>query len=110
MYSPAHSPGVQLVLWSTCARYLWKQYRQGKRTGFLLGYITLLLIIETMFAVVQTRTVQVMYIENRNYPGGPWQYFLDTQSQAIDVIFLATLFLITFLCDTLVVSARRTGR
>ena len=66
----------------------------------------MLLIIETMFAVVQTRTVQVMYIENRNYPGGPWQYFLDTQSQAIDVIFLATLFLITFLCDTLVVSAR----
>ncbi|KAI0756150.1 hypothetical protein C8Q80DRAFT_1071327, partial [Daedaleopsis nitida] len=94
--------GVQLVLWVSCALYLWKQRQRGKQTGFLLCYITLLLIVETIFAIVQARTVQVIYIENRNYPGGPWQYFLDTQYLAINVIFYATLFVITFLCDLLV--------
>ncbi|KAI0714654.1 hypothetical protein C8Q76DRAFT_840916 [Earliella scabrosa] len=94
--------GVQLVLWMSCARYLWKQSRQGKRTGFLLCYITLLLSVETIFAIDQARTVEIIYVDNRNYPGGPWQYFLDTQSQAINVVFYATFFLVTFLCDLLV--------
>lgn len=98
------STGVQLVLWVTCALYLWKLRQRGRQTLLLLCYITLLLIVETIFSVVQARTVQVIYIENRNYPGGPWQYFLDTQYLAINVIFYATLFVITFLCDLLVVS------
>ena len=88
----------------SCARYLWKQSRQGKRTGFLLCYITLLLSVETIFAIDQAYTVEVIYVDNRNYPGGPWQYFLATQSQAINVVFYATFFLVTFLCDLLVVS------
>ena len=92
------------MLWATCALYLWKQRQQGKKTTFLLCYITLLLIVETIYGIVQARTVQVMYIDNRDYPGGPWQYFLDTQYLAINVMFYATLFLITFLCDLLVVS------
>ena len=44
-----------------------------------------------------------MYIENRNYPGGPWIYFLNTQSHPIDVLFDSTVFILTFLCDVLVV-------
>lgn len=98
-----HLEGVQLVLWASCALYLWKQRQRGKKTGLLLCYITLLLVVETIFGIVQARTVQVIYIDNRNYPGGPWQYFLDTQSLAINVMFYATLFVITFLCDLLVV-------
>ncbi|OJT08330.1 hypothetical protein TRAPUB_782 [Trametes pubescens] len=93
--------GVHLVLWTSCALYLWKQRHRGWRTTFLLAYITVLLIVETMFAIVQARTVQELYIENRNYPTGPWQYFLDTQNLAINVIFYATLFVMTFMCDTL---------
>ena len=85
--------------------YLWRQRQRNWKTIFLLGYLTLLMSIETIFCIVQARTVQVIYIENRNYPGGPWQYFLDTQYLAINVMFYATLFVLTFLCDLLVVSA-----
>jgi len=66
--------------------------------------MTLLLLIETLFCIVQARSVQLMYIDNRNYPGGPWQYFLDTQNLPINVMFYATLFVLTFLADLLVVS------
>ena len=96
---------MQLVLWAICALYLWKRRHNGKAATLLLCYITLLLVVQTIYAIVQARTVQVIYIENRNYPGGPWQYFLDTQNLAINVMFYATLFLIAFLCDLLVVSA-----
>ncbi|KAI0352273.1 hypothetical protein OH77DRAFT_1428820 [Trametes cingulata] len=93
--------GVHVVLWTSCAMYLWKQRHRGWRTLFLLGFISLLFIVETMFAIVQARTVEVIYINNRNYPGGPWSYFLASQNLAINVIFYATLFVMTFLCDTL---------
>ena len=92
-----------LVLWTSCVCYLWNHRRRSPKTTLLLVYLCLLFIVETIFCIVQARTVQVIYIENRNYPGGPWQYFLDTQYLAINVMFYATLFIITFLCDLLVV-------
>ena len=94
---------MQFVLWAICALYLRRQQKKGRKTFYLLCYITLLLAIETAYAVVQARTVQLMYVENRNYPGGPWQYFLDTQNLPVNVIFTAAVFSLTFLCDLLVV-------
>lgn len=94
--------GIQLVLYTTCALYLWSQRKLRKQAIFLLAYMTLLLTIESIFMVVQANTVQSIYIDNRNYPGGPWTYFLATQNLAINVIFYATLFVLTFLSDLLV--------
>lgn len=65
--------------------------------------MSLLLLIETLFAAVQARTVEDIYISHRNYPGGPWAYFLHTQYLPVNVIFYSTLFLLTFLSDLLVV-------
>ena len=62
-----------------------------------------LIVAETVFAVTQGKIIQLMYIQHRGYPGGPWQYFLDTQYLAVNVVFDATLFVGTFLCDLLVV-------
>lgn len=91
-------------MYTSCVIYLWQQRKARAQSTFLLAYITLVFVIETLFIAVQARTVQLIYIDNRNYPGGPWAYFLATQSLAVNVIFYATLFVITFLCDCLVVS------
>ena len=45
-----------------------------------------------------------MYIDNRNYPGGPWAYFLATRNVLINEIFYGSLFVLTFLVDLLLVS------
>ena len=72
-------------------------------TIVVLGYITLLLIMETVFSAAQAHTIELMYIDNRNYPGGPWQYFLDNPELPENVLFYAMLYLIAFMCDLLVV-------
>ncbi|KAH0591295.1 hypothetical protein H2248_001383 [Termitomyces sp. 'cryptogamus'] len=64
---------------------------------------TFLITIETLFMIVQAKTVQDIYIDNRNYPGGPWAYFLATQCLQINVMFYATLSVFTFLSDLLIV-------
>ncbi|TBU26636.1 hypothetical protein BD311DRAFT_789690 [Dichomitus squalens] len=94
--------GMQLVLWSSCALYLFQQRRKGWHTTFLLCYISALLIVQTIYSIAQARTVQLLYVENRNYPGGPWQYFLATQSQPINIVYFVTLYLAIFMCDLLV--------
>ncbi|KDR85778.1 hypothetical protein GALMADRAFT_53579 [Galerina marginata CBS 339.88] len=95
--------GIQVVLYTSCALFLWNARRsRGRQSLFLLAYISLLFVVETIFVAVQARTVQVIYIDNRNYPGGPWAYFLATQYLAINVMFYATLFILTFLADLLV--------
>ncbi|CAL1705416.1 unnamed protein product [Somion occarium] len=94
--------GIQIVLYVSCALYLWNTRKERKNALYLLAYITTLIAIETIFIIVQARTVQVLYVDNRNYPGGPWAYFLATQNLAINVLFYATLFVLTFLSDCLV--------
>jgi len=51
---------------------------------------------------VQVCTVEEIYVNNRDYPGGPWTYFLATQSLPINIIFILSLFTLTFLADLLV--------
>ncbi|KAF7293995.1 hypothetical protein MKEN_01445600 [Mycena kentingensis (nom. inval.)] len=94
--------GAQLVLFISCARFLWQRRRHGRQPMFLIAYMTLMLLIESLFLAVQARTVQMVYIDNRNFPGGPWEFFLQSQTAAVNVMFLTTLFLLTFLSDLLV--------
>ncbi|KAJ7198556.1 hypothetical protein GGX14DRAFT_401918 [Mycena pura] len=94
--------GAQLMLYVSCALFLWKRRKQTPQSMFLLAYMSFMLLIESLFIAVQARTVQMIYIENRNYPGGPWAFFLASQTAGINVTFYATLFLLTFLSDILV--------
>ncbi|KIJ27597.1 hypothetical protein M422DRAFT_37667 [Sphaerobolus stellatus SS14] len=95
--------GIQFILYLITARYLWSYSKiRERRLLFLLGYITMLLVWETIFIVVQAITVQDIYVDHRNYPGGPWAYFLATQYKAENIIFYASLFVLTFLSDFLV--------
>ncbi|KAF5361554.1 hypothetical protein D9757_008387 [Collybiopsis confluens] len=93
--------GIQLVLYYSCAMYLWNRRKQSNKSLFLLAYITVLLSVSTIFVIVQARTVQLMYVDNRNYPGGPFEFFLATQNWAVNVMFDASLFVLTFLSDCL---------
>ncbi|KAK2462418.1 hypothetical protein APHAL10511_005552 [Amanita phalloides] len=95
--------GVQLVLYIKCARYLWSQRKiRGKISLFLLGYITVLLSLSSMFVSSGVWTTEDMYINNRNYPDGPWGYFLATQNLPEDILYMVSLFLLTYLSDLLV--------
>ncbi|KAJ7486867.1 hypothetical protein FB451DRAFT_1349966 [Mycena latifolia] len=94
--------GVQSALYVSCVLYLWKRWKEDRYTRFLLAYITMLFLVEFLFVAVQAQTVQMIYIDNRNYPGGPWAFFLATQNAPVNVIFYATLFALTFLSDILV--------
>ncbi len=97
------SIGLQILLRTLCTSCLWKQRNRGWKITLLLGLLASLLVVETTFAGTQSRITQMMYIEHRGVTGGPWQYFLDTQSPLIAVLMHGSPFVLTFLGDLLVV-------
>lgn len=94
--------GILICMYFSCMQLLWVQRRARKFSTFIMLYLTLLFLTLIIFVSVSAGTVQLIYIDNRNYPGGPWQFFLDTQNLAINVLFIATFFLLTFLADSLI--------
>ena len=96
--------GVQLVLYVWCMLYLQsRRKRRGRVMRYLLVYTTILLCLASIFVAAGTWTVEEMYINNRNYPGGPWAYFLESQHLPQNVMFFVSFFVLTFLSDLLVV-------
>ncbi|KAF8890200.1 hypothetical protein BD779DRAFT_1622741 [Infundibulicybe gibba] len=67
--------GVQGVLYFICTRYLWNQRKIRRINMFMLAYITFLFLMSTIVEVAQAHRTQLVFIENRNSPGGPWGYF-----------------------------------
>ena len=94
------------MVYCICANALLCRPEKTRFTHLLLGYTTILCILNCIYTGANASGLQQTFIDNRNYPGGPWQYFLDTQELAINVMFYATLFVTTFLTDLLVVSGR----
>ncbi|KAF5353716.1 hypothetical protein D9758_008655 [Tetrapyrgos nigripes] len=94
--------GAQTVLYVACVQYLWSR-RHKKVSVVLLGYLTILFLLESAFVGVQALSIQDMLIDHRNYPGGPWEYFLANQSIPVNIAYYALLFTLTFLADLLVV-------
>ncbi|KAJ7927622.1 hypothetical protein B0H13DRAFT_2653366 [Mycena leptocephala] len=94
--------GIQFGLYFSCFLYLWQRRKQNRSSLFLLAYITTLFSLEFLFVVVQGEAAQMIYIDNRNYPGGPFAFYLAMQNAPVNVMFYATLFVLTFLSDILV--------
>ncbi|OJT13645.1 hypothetical protein TRAPUB_9834 [Trametes pubescens] len=94
--------GLQLVLWFLCTSYLWRKRNRGWMSTLLLIYLAVLLVTETVFVVAEGLNIQHIYVDNRNFPGGPWRYHLSSQTSATNVTFNASIFVLTFLGDLLV--------
>ncbi|KAJ7877948.1 hypothetical protein B0H14DRAFT_3858896 [Mycena olivaceomarginata] len=88
--------GIQFGLYFSCFLYLWRRRKQNRSALFLLAYITTLFSLEFLFVVVQGEAVQMIYIDNRNYPGGPFAFYLAMQNAPANVMFYAALLVLTF--------------
>ncbi|KAI0775501.1 hypothetical protein BD413DRAFT_470355 [Trametes elegans] len=94
--------GLQLVLWFLCVSHLWGQRHRGRKITFLLVYLPILLAIETVCVIAQGNYTQLEFVDNRDFPGGPWQFHLLSQAAPASVVYNAGIFVLSFLTDLLV--------
>lgn len=95
--------GAQLVLYSNCVSLFWKQRNsQRKHACMHLAYITLIFILETLVMATAIWVLVNLYINDRDYPGGPMAYYLT--AQPIGSTIFGSFFALNFMCDWLIVS------
>lgn len=72
--------------------------------------MSLLFTVSTAFVVVEIRFAQLIFIDNQDYPGGPWAYYLSAQPLPINLAYRALTIIMSYMGDCLLVSARLVER
>ncbi|KAF8890178.1 hypothetical protein BD779DRAFT_1785198 [Infundibulicybe gibba] len=95
--------GAQGFLYLICTHYLWVQRKARRINKFMLAYITLLFFILTVEQVVQAHRTQLVFIEHRDFPGGPWASFEASYSGTSIMVALITSMVLMFLSEMFMV-------
>lgn len=100
------SPGTQLAVFAATVRCLLQsRNEQGRHLKIgLLAYITVLFILNSLYAAFTARGDELNYIDDRNYPGGPVGYFNNSGNVPVNLGAQIVYFLGTFFADALQVN------
>ncbi len=84
-----------LLLYAMCARLLLrgvKRHGALRESAFQLAYISLMLALATLYFAANTWITQVSWIDDRDFPGGPFVYrestFLDPVGELGAVVYV----------------------
>ncbi|KAH8101223.1 hypothetical protein BXZ70DRAFT_117570 [Cristinia sonorae] len=87
--------GVQFVLYLACVRILLQRKIRTRFTYFLLAYITVLCSLNLIYTATSMIGLQLCYIDNRNYPGGPFGYLTGPFTTHPDSILSLAAYIIS---------------
>ncbi|KAG7100299.1 hypothetical protein E1B28_002074 [Marasmius oreades] len=95
------SYGVALTLLLVCAITFRRNLRNSRAGLYQMLYISFMFILGTIYIASNARTMELSYVLNRNYPGGPAQYSYYIYSQPITIVGLVAFFGANWMSDAL---------
>ena len=100
--SDLHSPlGVHISVYLTCSYYLLKSRTRRFQTWLI--FVFLLFALGTVNICFNMRFGQMVWIDNRNYLGGPYGYLMEQEGNTLLTAGDAESILVSFLTDGLLV-------
>ncbi|TCD68584.1 hypothetical protein EIP91_010373 [Steccherinum ochraceum] len=79
--------GVHATLFFLCLSYFWSQRKSNPRHTYVwMGYITALFVLGSIANAMDMRMGQVIFVDNRHYPGGPWAFMETTYTVPVNVV------------------------
>lgn len=100
-YLTAFGFGVQFILYAACVHKLWQRQPRIRFTFFLIAYMTVLTLMDLIWTATSAYGLQMTFIDNRNYPGGPFAFLLVEFSEPSNVLSLASYIVANILADGL---------
>lgn len=78
---------------------------EWRKTLLYLVYTSILFVLATLYAAGNSQNAIVAYVDNRLYPGGPYQYYITFMvGQTVMVMTDVTSLIILWMTDALIVS------
>ncbi|EJD46589.1 hypothetical protein AURDEDRAFT_20524, partial [Auricularia subglabra TFB-10046 SS5] len=77
--------GVHATLFFLTLKLLWARPRTTLKDYSWLAYVIVLFIVSSIGNGIQLKFTQMIYIDDRNYPGGPAVFYLDGSTNSLAV-------------------------
>ena len=103
--------GVHVTLFLLCLNNLWTQRKENPKWAYSwIAYIVILFIFGSMANALDMHIGQSIFVDNRNFPGGPAAYNTATFSAPVNVLCTAACTIGGWFQDALlVIPARQDG-
>ncbi|KAF9218641.1 hypothetical protein BS17DRAFT_719999 [Gyrodon lividus] len=76
---------------------------EWRKALFYLAYTSVLFVLATLYTAGNSQNAIVAYVDNRLFPGGPYQYYVEYMTgQSVMVMTDVTSFMILWLTDALI--------
>ena len=95
------SIGVYLTIFFLTFRLLLQEPNKTRKTYCFIAYVSCLFVLSTVFVVSNTITTQYLFIDDRNYPGGPNAYAIREFSAPLNVLADVCLIIGAWFADSL---------
>lgn len=108
LLSPRIVLGVYVVLFFMCFSALWDGRTASPRHSYIMmAYTAVVFALTTVGNAMQMRDLELVLVDNRNYPGGPMAYAQEQGSRRTLVPACTAVFTVSaWLADGLLVCAR----
>lgn len=102
-----HHIGIHAAVFAQCLYHIWpRSVKRGtKNNWFLITFIWILFVMGTINFACNTRMTQLMFIDNRAFPGGPMAWFMTNYGNGVNTAGNAGYIIANFLADALLVSS-----
>ena len=78
---------------------------EWRKTMFYITYTSVLLVLVTLYTAGSSQNAIVAYVDNRLYPGGPYEYFITYMTtQRVMIMADVSALIIFWMTDALIVS------
>ncbi|THH30171.1 hypothetical protein EUX98_g4015 [Antrodiella citrinella] len=96
--------GIHVALFFLCFNHLWTQRkRRPRRTYAWLAYISALFILGSVSNGIDMHMGQVIFVDNRNFPGGPGAFASTIFTVPVNIICTAACVIGGWLQDALLI-------
>lgn len=97
------NPGMVLVLYVNCMRGLWRMRKYRKHAYLLMTHSTIVFILNTLFCASADRVLELTFVDNDDFPGGPLAWLNLESYIPVDVLGTITFCIVNWLLDALMV-------
>ncbi|EJD48817.1 hypothetical protein AURDEDRAFT_17999, partial [Auricularia subglabra TFB-10046 SS5] len=94
--------GVHATLFFITLGLLWSQKRAHPQNRRWIAFVLLLFTLSSLANGAQFKFTQMIYIDNRNYPGGPSAYLIEKQTETPALICLISYIVNNWMQDGLI--------
>ncbi|KAF8891399.1 hypothetical protein BD779DRAFT_201329 [Infundibulicybe gibba] len=91
--------GIQATLYVACTTYLWRKRKAQRIYAFLLVYMTLLFTLSNVMLIAEAHRVELTFVNNQNFPGGPWAYQKQSAGGTLNLLGLSAELALLFLSE-----------